>query len=134
MNPNRICCPSLGRTFAIWFAAFALATRLAIPAGFMPASGAGYAIALCTGDGMVAAWVDANGDVHPDRQAPKGSQSDHPCAFAGLSSAIHAEAPSEHLEHAPVSASAPRWTRPAVSIGHGLAAPPPPSTGPPLLT
>lgn len=119
-------------SLAVWFAAFALAARLLVPFGFMPVSGQGYAITLCTGDGMVAAWVDDSGKVHKERKAPGGNH-DRPCAFAGIGGAVAAAGLPDIVPPTPIFGEE-SWPHPAsVSIGYGLAAPPPPSTGPPNI-
>lgn len=118
--------------------AFALMVRILVPAGYMAAAGAGGApaIVICTGEGALAITVEADGtarktpvdDGHSDT-----SQSDHPCAFAGATTPL--AAPSLALAAAPLAVEAaaapslPAHQRP----GLGLAAPPPPTTGPPLL-
>lgn len=111
--------------------ALALLVRLVIPAGWMPVAGNGYAITLCTGAGMVSAWVDADGIVHKDDKGP-AQQGDHPCTFAGLSADLLAGGALSALGHF-VAFSGVIVAKPfeTVAIGRGLAAPPPPPTGPP---
>jgi hypothetical protein len=115
------------------FALLSLTMRLLVPAGFMPHSGqAGYAITLCSGEGMVSAWVDADGKLHQDKQGPKKS-SEQQCAFSAMAAPFVApEAASPDLKPALPMAVAFGGTQ-TVAIGQGLAAPPPPSTGPPVL-
>lgn len=128
------------RQLAVWFATFALAARLLVPFGFMPASGQPFAIVHCADVGMVAKANEgahahhgsAHGQDHDEQKAP-GGKHDGPCAFAGVGNAA---------EIAPVADVAPRplfasdnqgWpASTTVGIGRGLAAPPPPSTGPPI--
>jgi hypothetical protein len=109
----------------------ALVLRILIPAGFMPAIGSGSAITLCTGMGAVSAWVDAQGKVHKDKPVRDGA-ADHPCAFAVMAAAVDLPA----IGALPVLAGAmvsilmaPRLA--GIVTGRGLAAPPPPPTGPP---
>jgi hypothetical protein len=113
---------------------FALAVRMLIPTGWMPSMIAGKAtITLCTGAGMVEAWVDADGKIHKDSPAKK-SANDQPCAFAGLSAAADASSYTElSLEPALPTQSVPVAVLTGVAIGLGLAAPPPPAIGPPTL-
>jgi hypothetical protein len=118
------------RGIACALLALALLLRLVVPAGWMPAAGGGYAITLCTGAGVSRAWVDAEGKVHkgePGKAAP-----DHQCVFAGFSAALDAP-PLAGALLAPLAAveALPPLARSAVAIGRGLAAPPPPATGPP---
>lgn len=123
------------RTGRALFAALmllALAMRVAIPAGFMPAAtGEGVTVLICTGDGMQARVIPVAGQ-HSDGAAPKGGQG--ACTFAAaLGSGITSQAQSiEILLPFPVF----------IAIGaaiadltvHRLAAPPPPSQGPPART
>jgi hypothetical protein len=120
-----------------WLLAFvilALAIRMVVPAGWMPSFADGRAmITICTGAGMVEAWVDADGKIHKENPAKKGA-GDQPCAFAGLGGAADApkfETASLALPFAPqlIHKNSPT----AVAIGLGLAAPPPPATAPPAL-
>lgn len=111
--------------------AVALLVRLVIPAGWMPVAGNGYAITLCTGAGIVSAWVDADGVVHKDGKAP-AQKPDHPCTFAGLSADLLAGGTSSFLGHfVAFSSLIAAKAFETVAIGRGLAAPPPPPTGPP---
>jgi hypothetical protein len=116
--------------FAILLASFALVMRIAVPTGFMVGEGtAGPTIVICSGSGamtMPLPGVPAKHDGNKEK-------TDHPCAFA----AAHIVAP------APVPASDALVLRaapatPLARIGNirpglGLAAPPPPKTGPPAL-
>lgn len=120
-----------------WLLAFvllALAVRMVVPAGWMPSFTGGKAsIMLCTGAGMVEAWVDADGKIHKQSPVKKGAN-DQPCAFAGLIGA--ADAPQfTHVVVTPLFApqSSPHLDVTGVAIGLGLAAPPPPAIGPPTL-
>lgn len=109
---------------------FALALRILVPSGFMPAQGQGLAITLCTGTGAVSAWVDSDGTVHKGKAADAAPE--HPCTFSGFGAVFdlpdHGAASVQPLRlvEAPLFVA-----RTAVAIGRGLAAPPPPSTGPP---
>lgn len=110
----------------------ALLARAWIPAGWMPdRTSDGYAISLCTGMGAVTAWVDDKGAVHKNKPVKSGTD-DQPCAFAGMF----------HLAALPQVAAVTAGMVPAVAVqailpatalavGRGLAAPPPPPTGPP---
>jgi hypothetical protein len=117
----------------------ALLLRLAVPAGWMPQFGAGQVtLSWCADSGLSgpgalaeakALLAKATGEK-PDpahKSAP-----DHPCAFAA------APQPLPAVDTAPLPPApamhAPRL-RPQLLVapGRGLAAPPPHSTGPPLL-
>ena len=110
----------------------ALFARALVPAGWMPAiAGEGYTITLCTGAGAMSVWVDGEGQVH--KQKPSNSdRTDQPCAFAGFLNAATLPdmigGPAPFVAYAAVQAILPVTT---LAIGRGLAAPPPPPTGPP---
>lgn len=116
---------------SLTLAALALALQLLIPSGFMPVAqpGAGVRIVVCTGHGPVTALLEL-GKKAPQR---KGA-ADAPCAFAS-----HGAAPTLTPTAA---ATAAAWTAvptptttlsDQVSIGRGLAAPPPARAPPTLL-
>lgn len=116
---------------ALAFVVAALFMRLLVPAGWMPASERGLAITLCTGTGAQQAWVDGQGRIHKGK--PGEGQADHPCIFSGFAALL--DLPSSiDLPVGPLAfaAALPMVAGTAVAIGHGLAAPPPPSTGPPI--
>lgn len=115
-----------------------LALRVAIPSGYMfdqEATGWPRLVA-CPADSPVpkamAAMPGKSGHAtHKHRH--QGSAADHPCAFAAASAAVDLAAlpaplllPAEQVEPA---ALLYLFARP----GLGLAAPPPPKTGPPAL-
>jgi hypothetical protein len=114
---------------ALALIAFALMLRVLVPAGFMPATGKGFAITLCTSMGSVAAWVDDQGNVHKGKKSP-GKQDTSPCPFAAFAAAIALPAVAD-LPILAVAADPLPLLFHTVSVGRGLAAPPPPSTGPP---
>jgi hypothetical protein len=118
----------------IAFVVLALAMRMVVPAGWMPSFADGRAtIMLCTGAGMVEAWVDADGKIHKESPAKKGA-GDQPCAFAGLNAAADTPALDVASLPLPFAPQTPRNNAAtAVAIGLGLAAPPPPATAPPAL-
>jgi len=114
--------------------AFALLLRVLIPAGWMPATDANGAIriSICTGMGAETAYIDRDGKLH--KEAPGGTHHDpQPCGFGALAQGLTG-APAPALLLPLVAATAIELvTSHTVSIGQGLAAPPPPSTGPPSL-
>lgn len=114
------------RGVLLTLAALALVVRIAIPQGTMvsgPAGMTGLQLVICTGSGPMKA---------PDAPAQK-STPDKACAFAGHGSAGAPE-PAPQVETAQFTAFVqPAGAVPADLIpGRGLAAPPPPSLGPPL--
>jgi hypothetical protein len=117
-----------GRAALGALALIALIFQLAVPPGFMVASAAGGpAIVICTGHGPLLAQVDAHGAPAP---GPKGKPAPM-CPFASHGGAPVAPAPLAiaFVRFGAFAAPAPRLS--AVSPGHGLAAPPPPSRAPP---
>jgi hypothetical protein len=109
-----------------------LAMRVLVPAGWMPSGSKGQMITICTGMGLTQAWLGDDGRLHKQTPAEK-QQGDQPCMFAGLSAASLASgfyAPA--LPPVYNNAVTDFWLR-SSSVGHGLAAPPPPATGPPHL-
>jgi hypothetical protein len=117
-----------------WVAAMlfvAVAMRLVVPSGWMPSVDAsGIKITICSGLGIVEATIGADGKIH--KSSPHdGIAKDSPCAFASVGAADVAHAVAAPLLGAPspLPLALPHY----LTIGQGLAAPPPPSTGPPSL-
>lgn len=110
----------------------ALMARLLVPAGFMPDTGRGFAITICSGNMSAPAWIDSQGKVHKGEQR-QDHGTDHPCAFAGFAAALDAPSIASAMLAKATSAIASPAFPLAVAIGRGLAAPPPPATGPPTL-
>lgn len=117
----------------------ALAVRFAIPAGIMlekPAEDGDLpALVLCTSAGMITVKADGYGipgKTDPNRHGDSG-KSGEPCVFAAV--AAHAAPPEPAILElpAPVATPAPFWAAVQQRPGEGLAAPPPPATGPPSL-
>lgn len=109
----------------------ALFMRMLIPAGWMPAAEGGTIITLCTGAGAEQAWIDDAGKLHKGAKPGEG-QADHPCAFGGFAAVLDLPPTGGSLAFLPpLAAASPALATATVAIGRGLAAPPPPSTGPP---
>jgi hypothetical protein len=109
----------------------ALAVRMTIPAGWMPSAERSFAVTVCAGVNMSTVWVDTKGKIHKTDPAKHNAKGHEPCAFAGMAMAVDIPAPVTALPiRADASLSSVATLFP-VSIGKGLAAPPPPSTGPP---
>lgn len=122
------------RPSGLWLslALMLLVLRALVPAGWMPAQQKGQWITICSGAGVTMAWMGADGkiDKHP---APAKSEKSNHCAFAGLGAAADLSIQLPEI-------LAPVFSTPfipaaitSVAIGRGLAAPPPPKTGPPSL-
>ena len=119
----------LRNRIALTLLGLVLAMRVLVPAGWMPSEKGGFAITVCTGSAMESAWVDSEGKVHKQAPAQGG---DSQCAFAGLGAPMLGSdipAPAMLAARADV---APAPSLALASIGQGLAAPPPPATGPPI--
>jgi hypothetical protein len=112
----------------VWLAALALVLQIVVPPGFMAArtaSGA-PAVVICTGHGPLKGLDDT--PAKPERGG------DHLCVFAG-----HAAAPPPPTSLALTETRVERVEAPVLVArdlqpGRGLAAPPPPSRGPPALS
>jgi hypothetical protein len=126
----------LGRRFG-WLLVLvaALLARSIAPEGWMPVVNAagGIEITVCNGTGPDDRMVlSPDGKLHHKAPA-KGQSGDHPCAFAGLG--VADAPPSLAVASVPafVPDVAPLPDRAGTAPGRGLAAPPPPATGPPSL-
>lgn len=121
------------RNFALFCLVVLMLLRALVPTGWMPAaSGDGFTITICTSDGRVSAWLDADGTIHRDAPGDDGAGKDSPCLFAlgipplpAMAAAIVAKVAFVILLPTPTLID--------VAIGRGLAAPPPPPTGPPTI-
>lgn len=122
------------RQAALALIACAMLLRALIPAGWMPTTDTTgmMRIAICSGMGPQTVWMDRTGKIH--KEVPESGNHDaQPCGFAVLGHGLD-DAPS--LEIAlirPGTDAIVVIARQTVSVGRGLAAPPPPSTGPPRL-
>jgi hypothetical protein len=107
----------------------ALAFAVIVPPGFMPAraaDGQGLAVVICTGHGPLQVGVPG------DHQAPaQKSKAGAACPFAAAATAPPPAAPAVFEGPARLAALTPVVAGDQ-SPGRGLAAPPPPATGPPL--
>ena len=119
---------------ALAILACAVLVRVFIPAGWMPTTdGNGMVrISVCTGMGAQTAWLDRDGKIH--KEAPTGGHHDpQPCGFGILGLGLETAPDIVTALPALSAIAAMLAARQTLSIGHGLAAPPPPSTGPPSL-
>lgn len=110
-----------------------LAGRMVVPAGWMPVqTSQGFTIQLCSSSGAGEAWVDAAGKLHRGHQPGKPAAPKDPCPFAALPMPASLGSAPAVPAMLPVASLAPAIAWQAAAIGRGLAAPPPPATGPPL--
>jgi hypothetical protein len=127
------------KMLALAVLACALALRLLVPEGWMPVSDAhGFRLTLCSGSGPIDMPMASMPGMAPDMAAhhdkPGHDQpaAEHSCPFANLGLAL-AEPVVPALTSPMTFAVEAIDPKPlSVTIGRGLAAPPPPSTGPPL--
>jgi hypothetical protein len=128
--------PLQARLLLVLFACAMLARAL-VPSGWMPvATAQGLRIVPCSGTGPMIArpspMAHAMPGMHHEDAGHGTTAVDHPCAFAGVTPGVDSPA----LAIAPPPAftrAVPSPTRTLVSVGRGLAAPPPPQTGPPAF-
>jgi len=132
------------RMLALAVLACALLLRLLVPAGWMPVSDArGIHLTLCSGTGpMTMPTMGPMGHMaHGETMAgmahhmPSDQQGapEHPCAFAHFGLAVATpRLPALPLPVAPATL-VPAGLAALVMVGRGLAAPPPPPTGPPSI-
>jgi len=134
---------NLHRSLAAWLVALALAVRLLVPAGYMPMAGKA-GLEICAGQnadlasigsmpGMGAMPHHAAMPMHGmDHGKATPGDHDHDCGFA---SAVGGSADLPDLivpaMLAPVALPVAFVVHAIVRPGLGLAAPPPPKTGPP---
>lgn len=139
MKSGSILAGTSGRRVALFLVACALMLRLLVPAGWMPqANAAGITLAWCDDSGLggskapveaQALLAKALGDKPVPAHKPA---SDPPCAFATAAQPL-AGVDFVPLPLAPAARSEPLRPNFVATPGRGLAAPPPRSTGPPLL-
>jgi len=116
-------------------ATLAIALKIMIPAGFMPgvdqSGGLPFALVICTGDGLKV--VDQLPASQKTDEHGGKSAHDAPCPFAAQGAATPAPAmivvaQAQLVAYAEPLTPVARTAAP----GRGLAAPPPPPTGPPI--
>lgn len=119
----------IGAGVAQTLVVLALLFQVVLPQGLMVSNEGGRAvIVICTGHGEV--QIQAPDGPH-DKKAPAKNTNQGPCAFAGHAPPV--PVPVFTPLAAPKPAFAPVATPRLVTLtpGRGLAAPPPPSQGPP---
>ena len=133
------------RSNAPFLALLALAffVRILVPTGWMPAQGE-VGFVPCPAAALVAAQADAHrghGDHAEHRKPAKAaapSSDQHGdkkgCDFAPLGLAMASPPPAAAIPEAHPLRDINPATSPRVFVGQGLAAPPPPATGPPRLS
>ena len=119
------------RNIAAALIVLALALRVIIPSGFMPSSERGFALTICTGMDTQTVWMDKTGKLHKEDPSKGKSVEHQPCAFAGAAMAADLLSDDFQVAMAPVALAIPVFAKREVTVGNGLAAPPPPAIGPP---
>ena len=106
--------------------------KLLVPGGWMPVQTArGIEMTLCSGAAPMRLWLDDAGKLHKGEQPGHDSGPKDPCPFGALAAPVQPGA-APLLAAVQVTATpAPRLAAAATAVGRGLAAPPPPATGPP---
>lgn len=135
-----------GRKF-VWgqlLIVLAVFMRVIIPQGFMlgegsqSQSGNTISIILCTAQGELPATINANGEINFDGEAPsnheneKNGANSH-CTFASALSDVSFSGANHEFVAANWDYAFSQSKFIVPQIGLGLAAPPPPKTGPPIL-
>lgn len=105
--------------------------RIIIPSGFMPSAERGFALTICTGMDTQTVWMDKSGKLHKEDPSKGKSVEHQPCSFAGIATAAELPATDAQIAMAPEAPAIPGFAKREVSVGLGLAAPPPPAIGPP---
>ena len=129
------------RGLAVVLLVCALAMRMMVPSGFMIAPGQGATLVLCPGQGAmpIAMPHDMAGMAMPghdmgkpgDKHRDKGENL--PCAFSPVGATANLVSVAHPMPPTAIAAIAPTLFRIFVQPGLGLAAPPPPKTGPPAF-
>ena len=135
------------RGVAVMLVACALLVRMLVPSGFMIAPGATGlpTVIACPGQDPVTPMAPmtmapmtgampgmAGHDMH-HKGGEHDKSADHPCAFAAANAAVDLTAAVHPVAPKAVAAFAPTQFHTFARPGLGLAAPPPPKTGPPIL-
>lgn len=121
----------LGRDLAVWLAAMALVLQALAPSGFMVArTGDGPTIAICTGHGPLLAHPGDPAGPGKSRTQREGGL----CVFAGHGGVAPALTQTTSVSVRVAIMGAPPSPVADLLPGRGLAAPPPPSQGPPILS
>ena len=119
--------------------ACALFLRILVPQGWMVAQTAdGWRMTICTGTGpmqmeMPGDMASAMDGTHHGSGDQDHNANDHPCAFSSLAMALDAPPLPVLALSKIVLDRLPTGLPTIIGVGRGLAAPPPPATGPPPI-
>lgn len=120
----------------VWaLVALAVALRLTVLPGYMTQAAPGaMTVVLCTAQGAVIQTVGGDGAVSsPDDQKDERSDKSPVCAFSMAGVALPALDVRIVAAAPPVAGPTLPSSTTSTAPGRGLAAPPPPSTGPPFI-
>lgn len=119
------------RNIAVILIVMALAVRVAIPNGWMPSADKAFALTVCTGMDVQTVWLDKQGKLHKEDPS-KGKSVDHPpCAFDSAPNVGDVPQPIAQMMPKRLNQQISYLPHHFATVGHGLAAPPPPAIGPP---
>jgi hypothetical protein len=119
---------------ALVFVVLALMVRALVPNGWMPDGERAFALTVCTGVDTQTIWMDSEGALHKQNPDDHKQSKHEPCAYAGNAD-VSTPVANAHSEADLRLLATREPIKPLhVAIGLGLAAPPPPQTGPPILT
>jgi hypothetical protein len=97
----------------------------------MPSADKAFALTVCNGMDVQTVWLDKQGTIHKEDPS-KGKSVDHPpCAFAANGAAADTPEAFGFVIMPHIATQSEPRPQGIVSVGHGLAAPPPPAIGPP---
>jgi hypothetical protein len=122
-------------SWAVQLVFAALLMRALFPAGWMPSAEKGQMITLCTGTGVEKAWLGHDGTIKnapPEQTDDDKNHGNNSCVFSGVAVANLDQMDAPELLTVTIATQKLKPIN-SVTIGRGLAAPPPPATGPPLL-
>ncbi len=121
------------------FALIAMAVRAAVPVGFMLSADPDrwIVVTMCSGAGPMQMALNLDTGEHREGDAPhpdeQGEAAHHaPCVFAAAATPAPPASVAILAPPIQIFAEAARVFPESVSIGRGLAAPPPWATGPPI--
>jgi hypothetical protein len=119
--------------FLITIALIAFAVRGLVPAGWMPTGERAFEITICAGVETHTVWLDSKGDLHKQDPSKKVVPDAETCAFGAIAFAIASDGYDATTFKLLQNSALENVAEFSVAIGRGLAAPPPPATGPPIL-
>lgn len=129
MLGDRLLGAMLRRRFVV-LALLALLVPAFVPQGYMISGAAGATgLTICTGHGPLVLNAPGHQPANPAK-----SSNNAPCAFAGLGVGLAAAAPTILPTGGVAFVATILGLRSDLAPGRGLAAPPPPSQGPPILS